>query len=72
VLGATDKFNTREKRDAAGQEHGEALELHFPVLAAQTRRQVPFTELPALGLIVNVIKQAVLGHKKGIALEWTL
>ena len=70
--GAADKLHAAEDVDAAGEQHGEAAELHAAVPAGAARRGVPLVEVPALGLVVDVVKQAVLRHQQRVRLEGAL
>lgn len=56
MLGTANELDTGEEGDATGQQHREAFELHLAVLTAQAGRRVPLPELPALGLVVNMIE----------------
>ena len=70
-LGAADKLDAGEDVDAAGEQHGEALDAHAALAARVARRAVPVVEVHALRLVVDVVEEAVLGHEQGVALEGT-
>ena len=69
---AAHELHAAEHVDAAGEEHGEGAELHAAVRARAPRGRVPLVEVPALCLIVNVVKETVLGHQQGVRLEGSL
>ena len=68
-LGAADKLDAGEDVDAAGEQHGEALDAHAALAARVARRAVPVVEVHALRLVVDVVEEAVLGHEQRVALE---
>ena len=68
-LGAADKLDAGEDVDAAGQQHGEALDAHAALAARLAGRAVPVVEVHALRLVVDVVEEAVLGHEQRVALE---
>ena len=61
-----DKFYATEDVNAAGQQHGEGAETHRPVSAGMAGSAVPLVKVPALGLVVYVVKEAVLRNQEGI------
>ena len=67
--GAADELDAGEDVDAAGEQHGEALDAHAALAARPARRAVPLVEVHALRLVVDVVEQAVLGHEQSVALE---
>ncbi len=67
--GAADELDAREDVDAAGQQHGEALDAHAAVGAGGGGRPVPGVEVPAARLVVHVVEETVLGHEQRVALE---
>ena len=69
LVRTADELHTRENVDAAGQEHGEALEPHAAVGASGAGRRVPRVVVAALGLVVDVVEEAVLRHQQSVALE---
>ena len=69
---AADKLNAGEDVDATGEEHCEAAKSHRPIGASSSRRSVPLVKVPALGLVVDVVKETVLGHQESIGLERSL
>ena len=69
---AADKLNAGEDVDATGEEHRKAAKPHRAIGASSARRPVPLVKVPALGLVVDVVKEAVLGHQEGVRLEGTL
>ena len=69
--GAADELNAGEDVDTAGEEHGEALDSHPSLGALVARRLVPLVEVHALGLVVDVVEEAVLRDQEGVALERT-
>ena len=67
LLGRTaDKFYATEDVDAAGQQHGKGAETHGPVSAGMASCAVPLVKVPALGLVVYVVKEAVLRNQEGV------
>lgn len=66
VLWAAHELDTGEQRDSAGQQHGEASHLHVSVLACGGAGLIPPDERPASGRVVDVVKQATLGHQKSV------
>ena len=69
--GAADELDAGEDVNAAGQEHREALYPHAAVAAGSGCSPVPLVKVPAPGLVVDMIEEAVLGHEQGVALEWS-
>ena len=69
---AADKLDAGEDVDATGEEHGKAAKPHRAIGAGSARRPVPLVKVPALGLVVDVVKETVLGHQEGVRLERTL
>ena len=69
---AADKLDAGEDVDAAGEEHREAAKSHRPIGASPSRRPVPLVKVPALGLVVYVVKETVLRHQEGVRLERSL
>lgn len=67
--GAADELDSGEDVDAAGQQHGEALHPHSAVAAGPGGGPVPLVEVPASGLVVDVVEQTVLRDQEGVALE---
>ena len=61
-----DKFYAAEDVDAAGQQHGKGAETHGPVSAGMASCAVPLVKVPALGLVVYVVKEAVLWNQEGV------
>ena len=61
-----DKFYATEDVDAAGQQHGKGAETHGPVSAGMASCAVPLVKVPALGLVVYVVKEAVLRNQEGV------
>merc|ERR1719346_484233 len=59
---AADKFHSRENVNSARQKHGKALDFHTTLLAGRRGRSVPLVKIPTFGLVVNVVKEAMLGH----------
>ena len=70
--GAANKLDAAEDVNAAREEHGEGAELHAAITAGTARGRVPLIEVPAFCLVVNVIKETVLGHQEGVRLEGAL
>lgn len=67
LLGWTaDKFYATEDVDAAGQQHGKGAETHRPVSACMAGSAVPLVKVPALGLVVYVVKEAMLRNQEGV------
>ena len=67
LLGRTvDKFYANEDVDAAGQQHGKGAETHRPVSAGMASSAVPLVKVPALGLVVYVVKEAMLRNEEGV------
>ena len=46
--------------------------MHGAVCAGAARGAVPLVEVPALGLVVDVVEEAVLRHQQGVGLEGAL
>ena len=46
--------------------------MHGAVGAGAPRRPVPLVEVPALGLVVDVVEEAVLRHQQRVRLEGAL
>ncbi len=63
------ELDPAEDVDPAGQEHSEALDLHAALLACVGRGLVPLVEVPALGLVVDVVEQAMFRNQECVALE---
>ena len=72
VLGAADEFDSREQRYATRQQHGEAAQGEVAVQTRLRSGDIPTVKLPALGLVVNVVEQAVFWYQQRVALEGTL
>lgn len=68
---AADKLYAREHVNPTGQQHGEALDLHAPVLTSAGGRPVPLVKVPTPRLVVNVVEETVLRDQKSVALEGT-
>lgn len=66
MLWAAHELDTGEQRDSTGQQHGEATHLHVSVLAGCGAGLIPPDERPAPGRVVDVVKQATLGHQKSV------
>ena len=66
---AAHELHAAEHVDAAGEEHGEGPELHASVCAGAASSGVPLVKVPALGLVVDVIKETVLRDKQSVGLE---
>ena len=69
---ATHELHSAEYIDATGEEHGKWLQLHATVWAGCSSSGVPLVKVPALGLVVNVIKEAMLGDQQSVRLERSL
>ncbi len=69
---AAHELDAAEDIDAAWEEHGEGAELHAAVSAGAARGRVPLVEVPAFCLVMNVVKQAMLGYQEGVRLEGAL
>ena len=69
---AANKLDATEDINAARKEHGEGAELHAAITAGAARSRVPLVKIPAFCLVVNVIKETVLGHQEGVRLEGAL
>ena len=67
--GTTNKLDSAEDVNPAGQEHREGAELHAPVRAGVARGGVPLVKVPALGLVVDVIKETMFRDKQSVGLE---
>ena len=61
--GTTNKLDSAKDVNAAGEQHCEGSELHATIRAGMARRGVPLVKIPALCLVVNVIKEAMLRDK---------
>jgi hypothetical protein len=72
VLGTAYEFDSREKGDATRQQHGETAQGEVTVQTGLRSCHVPTVKLPALGLVVNMVEQAVLWDQQGVALEGPL
>ncbi len=68
-VGTAHELHPAEDIDATGEEHGEALDLHATLLASVGRRPVPLVKVPALGLVVDVVEQAMFRHEESVRLE---
>lgn len=69
---ATDELDSGEKGNSARQEHGERPEGHTAVPASHRGSLIPFVEFPTLGLIVDVVEEAVFRDEQGVTLERSL
>lgn len=72
MFGAANELDAGEEGDAAGQQHGEGAQRQASLAAGVGGRRVPAVEGPALGLVVDVVEQAVLRHQQRVALEGAL
>ena len=66
---AANEFHTRKNINAARQKHGKALDFHASLLACWSCCSVPLIKIPAFGLVVDVIKEAMLWYQQSITLE---
>ena len=71
MLRAADKLDTREQADSTRQQHREGPELQSPLGAGTSSSSVPPGELPAPGLVVDVVEETAFWHQERVRLEWT-
>ena len=67
--GTTNKLHSAEDVNPAGKEHGEGPELHATIRAGMASGGVPLVKVPALGLVVDVIKETMFRDKQSVGLE---
>ena len=67
--GTTNKLDSAEDVNPAGEQHCKASELHTTVRAGSTRGWVPLIKIPALCLVVDVIKETMFRNKQSVGLE---
>ena len=67
--GTTNKLDSAEDVNAAGEQHGEGSELHAAIRAGSPRGWVPLVKIPALRLVVDVIKETMFRNKQSVGLE---
>ena len=67
--GTTNKLHSAEDIDPTGQEHCEGSELHTAIRAGMASSGVPLIKIPALCLVVDVIKETMFRDKQSVGLE---
>ena len=65
----TNKLHSAEDVNPAGKEHCKGSELHATIRAGVARGGVPLVKIPALCLVVNVVKETMFRDKQSVGLE---